>query len=100
MRWAGRAIDDSFRVIAVVLALLTVIVGDLITVLLVVSRSYDVSLWALAREIRLAQVPVIVSESTGVMELLFWLIAAYAAYRLGARRVTALEIVDPEYRAD
>lgn len=81
VRMLGKGSDQKFGAAGAVIALLGCVAGNLLTVLIVVSRQENIGLTALFAGLTPALVVELLKETFQPMDLLFYGIAVYEAYK-------------------
>lgn len=97
VRFLGKGLDKSFGLVGGGLALVGCLLGNLLTVLIVVSREFEVSFFDLLINLNFEIVVEFMKVTFSPIDLLFYGLAVYAGYRYAFKRVTKEELARLEH---
>lgn len=92
VRMFGKGVDKTFAVAGAAISLAGCVVGNLLTILIVISRQESIPLLDIISRLTPAIAIDVMKETFHPMDALFYGIAIYAGYQYSLRRVTDEEI--------
>ena len=95
VRFLGKGFSQPFGFVGGALSLLGCLLGNLLSVLIFVSREFQISFVDLLLGLDFRLIVEIMRETFQLMDLLFYGIAVYAGYRYAFRQVAQEELLGP-----
>lgn len=88
LRYFGKGVNQIFGIIGAVLSLLGCVIGNFLTVVIMVAFGENVSIFSLLAKINFEIIISVLTETFGFMDLIFYGIAVYEGYRFSFRRIS------------
>lgn len=92
IRKFGNGIDKSFGVVGALLALLGCVLGNLLAVCGIIAIDQEIGIFDVLSMLNLAAVQELMVATFNPMDLVFYAIAVYQAYRLSFRQLTQQDL--------
>lgn len=92
VRKLGQGIDISFSITGAVMALVGVVLGNLLYACAYIAEDSGASVWEVLSTLTIEDMGQIMTSTFNPVDLLFYGVAVYYAYKMSIRRLTADEI--------
>jgi len=93
VRIFGKGIDKAFGILGAVLSLLGCLAGNLLSVCIVIANKDSASFLSIITQLTPTVIVEILAATFHLMDILFYAIAVYEAYRFSFRRLTEAEVL-------
>ncbi|HLF26904.1 MAG TPA: hypothetical protein VJG32_11250 [Anaerolineae bacterium] len=92
VRLLGKGLDPIFGILGAALSLIGVLAGNILTVVILLSREFGVSVTDVLAQLDLGEVLSALIQGSEVIDWLFYALALYFGYRFSIRQITAKDL--------
>lgn len=92
VRYLGKGFDTSFGIVGGILSGLGCVIGNLLTVLIILSREFDIPFGELLTNLDLNLIVEFMTATFSPMDLLFYALAIYYGYQSSFREISQQEL--------